>query len=366
MNSNFVLQNVKYVTGEQVDIVIDDGNIAAILAAETAQGQHLVDCSGMYVSSGWIDLHVHAFSAFDPYGDDIDEIGVKQGVTTIVDAGSCGANQISELIASSKQYKTNLLAFLNISQIGLERIDELSQLEWIDREKVMQAIADYPDRIVGLKARMSKSVVDENGIAPLQIARKLSDETALPLMVHIGSGPPAITEIVALLKKRDVITHYLNGKPNGLFDENGEPLQVLTQAIERRVHLDVGHGTASFSFKIAEMAKQSQIDFDTISTDIYRGNRLHGPVYNLAYTLTKFLYLGYSLEKIINAVTIHPAKWLERPELAQIQTGATANLTLFTVENKPIILTDSEGDQRKSSKRITAKGVVINGELITY
>ncbi|MCQ6294654.1 amidohydrolase/deacetylase family metallohydrolase, partial [Bacillus cereus] len=78
------------------------------------------------------DLHVHAFPEFDPYGDDVDEFGVKQGVTTIVDAGSCGADRISDLVKSREQPKTNLFALLNISRIGLNRIDELSNMEWID------------------------------------------------------------------------------------------------------------------------------------------------------------------------------------------------------------------------------------------
>ncbi len=51
------------------------------------------------------------FSEFDPYGDEVDEIGVKQGVTTIVDAGSCGADRIADLVKSREQAKTNLFAF---------------------------------------------------------------------------------------------------------------------------------------------------------------------------------------------------------------------------------------------------------------
>ncbi|UUZ84921.1 hypothetical protein LJK88_15700 [Paenibacillus sp. P26] len=185
----------------------------------------------------------------------------------------------------------------------------------------MQAVNRHRDFIVGLKARISKSVVRDSGIEPLVLARKFSDETGLPLMVHIGSGPPDIKEIVPPLRSRDVITHYLNGKKNNLFDEEGRPLQVLTDAIARGVHLDVGHGTASFSFQVAAAAKKHGIGLNTISTDLYRGNRLNGPVYSLANVLTKFLYLGYSLEEVIAAVTVRAAEWLRKPELGRIQTG---------------------------------------------
>lgn len=364
MKERIVLRHLKRVNGEEIDIVIEDGMIAEITGAGEARGEREQDGSSLYVSSGWIDMHVHAFPEFDPYGDDIDEIGVKQGVTMIVDAGSCGADRIGDLVASGKRAATNLLAFLNISRIGLQRIDELSQLAWIDRDRVIEALADYGDSIVGLKARISQSVVRENGITPLRIARELSLETGLPLMVHIGSAPPDIREVIPLLQRRDIITHYLNGKANNLFEPSGEPLPVLTEAIRRGVHLDVGHGTASFSFRVAEAAKRHGINPDTISTDIYRGNRLNGPVYSMANVLSKFLYLGYPLEEVIAAVTTRAAQWLGREELGRIRVGDPANLTLFAVKEEPAALTDSEGERRVSNRRIEAKGVIVHGKFI--
>lgn len=38
-------------------------------------------------------------------------------------------------------------------------------------DAVQQAVKRYPDFIVGLKARMSSSVVGENGITPLERAQ---------------------------------------------------------------------------------------------------------------------------------------------------------------------------------------------------
>ncbi len=50
--------------------------------------------------------------------------------------------------------------------------------------------------IVGIKARMSKTVVGENGIKPLELAKKIqSENNDLPLMVHIGSAPPELEEV---------------------------------------------------------------------------------------------------------------------------------------------------------------------------
>lgn len=365
MGTEDVLRNLRLVDGRTADITIRDGMISAITPPGQTEGGHGRDCSGLYVSSGWIDLHVHAVSELDPYGDNIDEIGVKQGVTTLVDAGSCGADRIGAFYKESLKAATQVFAFLNISRIGLDRTDELSQLEWIDEAKALEAASAYPEFIVGLKARISRSVVKDSGIQPLILARSLSETAGLPLMVHIGSSPPAISEVLELLQPGDVITHYLNGKSNNLFHADGTPLQGLLDALARKVHLDVGHGTASFSFRIAEQAKAAGIALNTISTDIYRGNRLNGPVYSMSNVLTKFLYLGYSLEEVIRAVTSSAAEWLGKPELAQISVGQQANLTLFSLETGEKQLADSEGDVRMAQHYIEAKGVFVNGSFIT-
>lgn len=363
-----LLQAGMLIDGREVDIWIEQGVITQIAEARTVHTNtrevQVIDCTNVYISSGWIDMHVHAYAALTPYGDDIDEIGIKQGVTTIVDAGSCGADEISKLDQSRQQAQTRVLAFLNISHLGLRRIDELSNLEWIDMDKAGQVIQRYADWIVGLKARISRSVVKDSGIAPLLRARKMSEQYHLPLMVHIGSAPPAIQDVLQHLQKNDIITHYLNGKANNVFDEQGQPLPELTEAIERGVHLDVGHGSASFSFTTAEDARQAGIHFDTISTDIYRGNREYGPVYSMSDVLSKFLYLGYSLQEIIEAVTIRAATWLQRPELATVEVGSAVDLTLFCIQPGEKVLTDSEGEQRIADQYIEAKGVVINGIFV--
>lgn len=365
MTKRLVLRNV-LVVGENkpVDIVIGEGYVQEVKEAGRITGEDGVDGTGLYVSSGWIDMHVHAFREFEPYGDDMDEIGVKQGVTTIVDAGSCGADRIGDLAAMAKQARTNVFAFLNISSIGLARVDELSNMEWINRGKAIQAVREHSDFIVGLKARISRSVVKDSGTRPLVAARALSRETGLPLMVHIGSAPPLVEEVIGLLEEKDMVTHFLHGKENSLFMAGGKPKPELLAAVRRGVRLDVGHGTASFSFRTAETAKANGIRFDTISTDIYRGNRLNGPVYSMANVLSKFLHLGYSLKEVIDAVTVNPAKWLNRPELGRIQAGDKAHLTLFKLNEGPVTLIDSEGERREANLSIEAKGAVVNGEFI--
>lgn len=364
MKSSGIIQNIATTKGNRVDILIEKGILKKIDKPKSLNGEIIFKGDDSVVSTGWIDLHVHAFSDFTPYGDNIDDIGINQGVTTIVDAGSCGANRINELYDRALKSKTNVFSFLNISKIGLERIDELSNLDWIDANECINAARKYKEMIIGLKSRISSSVVKGNGTIPLEKAIELSDELNLPIMTHIGSAPPKIEEVIPLLRKGDIITHFLNGKDNNLFDDKNKPLDILLDAINRGVNLDVGHGNASFSFQVAKIAKENNIHFNTISSDIYKKNRLEGPVFSLSNVLSKFLNLGYSLEEVINAVTIHPANIINKAYLSELKEGNIANLTIFDVLDKEVEFIDSDRKVMQGSKLIKERGVLANGEFI--
>ena len=90
-----------------------------------------------------------------------------------------------------------------------------------ERQKmVKKAIQELPDFVVGIKARMSRTVIGDNGITPLELAKQIQQENQeIPLMVHIGSAPPHLDEILALMEKGDVLTHCFNGKENGILDQ---------------------------------------------------------------------------------------------------------------------------------------------------
>lgn len=71
--------------------------------------------------------------------------------------------------------------------------------------------------------------------------------------------------------------------------------------------LDVGHGSASFSFEVARQAIALGIFPHTISSDIYCRNRLAGPVHSLATVMSKFFTVGLSLAQVIGCVTENAA-----------------------------------------------------------
>lgn len=360
-----VIKNALLTNGQNVDILIENGRIKDVVRHADSFYPVLFDAEEMYISPGWIDLHTHAFPKYPPYCAVPDKIGYQTGVTTVVDAGSSGADTIEEFYQVTKQARTRVLAFLNISRIGLKRFDELANIDNISWQAVQHAAANYPSFIVGLKARMSASVVGDNRLEPLRLAVKYSKALKKPLMVHIGSAPPRLDEILPLLNKGDILTHcYHEKSSNHIFQPQGGVKQALKEAVQRGIFLDVGHGKSSFSFSVAKKAKETGIHFDTIGTDIYEDNQINGPVYSMATTLTKFLALGYSLETIIQAVTETPAHILKQPKLGNFNYGSYAEFTFFTIENQTKTLIDSIGNQIVTNQVIKPQAVYLGNEYI--
>lgn len=359
---NVTIDNATLINGKKTCIQIENGCIKEIGPNINKVGKVLRIPDGVYVSAGWIDIHTHSFPKYEPYCAYPDDIGWKTGVTTVVDAGSCGSDDMEEFYGIAKQCKTNVLAFLNISSCGLKIQNELADVSRISAEKISQIVEKYPEFIVGLKARMSASIVGGNDIIPLQLAKSIGKKLNVPIMVHIGNAPPKLINIIQLLEKGDIITHCFNKKDGNHIFSNEMNVPILRKAIRHGVYLDVGHGTSSFSYDIAKQAKEENVPFHSISTDIYDKNRKTGPVFNMATTMMKFIALGYSLERVIHAVTSVPATMINQPHIGRLEKGMTADLTFFQLEQKETKLTDSLGDEIISPIIIKPYAVLIGGE----
>ncbi|MEY1579822.1 amidohydrolase/deacetylase family metallohydrolase [Providencia manganoxydans] len=366
---SLIIKQGKRIDGTLIDILIKDGKIEAAgpELACNQQAEKWIDLKGeTYVSAGWIDSHAHCFTESPIYFDDPDLAGAAGGVTSLVDAGSVGADDIDKFYQLTQKSQTNVFSLLNISRIGIIAQNELSDMNNINETCFKQAIERHQGFIVGMKARMSKSVVGDNGIEPLIKAKQMQKKHRLPLMVHIGNNPPNIDEIADLLTRGDIITHCFNGKPNRILDEQGNLKPSIARALARGVILDVGHGGESFSFKVAEQAMRIGTYPDIISSDIYHRNRVNGPVYSLAFVMTKFLCMGFSAEKILRCVTEKAADLLALPAKGYLKPGFDADITLFDLKEERTELTDAEGEHRVGTQRFVPIAAIIGGKHIIH
>lgn len=360
---DLLLKRARLVDDTVTDIAIKDGKIAA-LGEINGEATKVVSLNGeYYVSAGWIDLHVHCYPKSPIYNDEPDSVGVATGVTTVIDAGSTGADDVDTFHELTRACATDVYALLNISRVGLIAQNELANMANIDADAASAAIKRHPNFIVGLKARMSSSVVGENGITPLEKAKEIQKANGdLPLMVHIGNNPPNLDEITELLTSGDIITHCYNGKPNRILTPSGELRASVSGALKRGIKLDVGHGTASFSFDVARQAIAMGILPHTISSDIYCRNRINGPVHSLARVMAKFLAIGMSLPQVIDCVTANAAEAIRLKNKGQLAVGFDADLTVFTLKRQPVTLVDAENNALQADQDLVPLAAIRAGK----
>lgn len=349
---------------EPIDLLVEDGKLAAIRNVDTV-GAEEVDFGGAYISPAWVDMHTHVYWG----GSDIavwpHEIGVASGAPILVDAGSAGEGNFPGfrefLIKPAREW---IIPFLNVGSVGLvatNRVPEVRALSDIDIERIMETVAKNRDIIKGLKVRMCSIIHSETDILPLKLAKKLSRVLKLPLMVHIGRSLPLVEEVLDRLDSGDILTHCCHGKAASSVVDDAPSFAAALRAQRRGVVMDIGHGSASFSYRVGRECLDRGLFPDTLGSDLHTGN-INGPVWDLSIVMSKMMALGMSFERAVEAVTVAPRRALGMPE-SILAKDADAAFTIFSLEEADMRLPDSLGDVLDLKERIVPKAVVWKGEL---
>jgi dihydroorotase len=363
--TSLYIKNGKDISGFPLEVLIENQKIAQIgPKLNVLMADEVIDLHNTsYISAGWIDDHVHCYEKLSLYYDDPDKVGYLTGVTTVIDAGSTGADNIEDFYQITRHKKTNVFAMINISKTGILAQNELADMTKVAYAPLQKMIDQYPEFIVGIKARISKSVVVDNGIKPLikaKMFQKLLTQP-LPLMVHVGTNPPTLSEIMDVLEKGDIITHCFNGKDNGILNSDGQVKEFVKAGLAKGIIFDIGHGSESFNVKTAQQATIESIFAQSLSTDIYHHNRELGPVYNMATCIEKMLYLGFDLKQVIPMITTVPAHNFNLDK-GELLVGKDADLTIFDVKNQTKELVDSDGNKFQTNKVVEPIYSIISGQ----
>ena len=363
---------------EKKDIAVSNGKIEEIEDRISAgNALKVIDASGLIVTPGFVDIHAHVARDVLRLSIDPEENCLMQGTTTVVDAGSSGElNFIPFRDFVIKKSNIRILAFLNIESLGMiEFIDSPSgntDQEWaqllnspqapmfVNLENTKKTIRKNKQIILGIKWA-------HHGLDLLELARKTADEVGCKVMAESRHVPTSLK----YLKKGDIATHIfhyalhrITKRHDGITEDCKTIHPEVFSAAKRGVVLDVGHGKGSFSWDVARLALKEGLEPDTISTDLWVGN-VNGPVYDLPTTMSKFLHLGMSLERVVEAVTSKPTSVLGKiGEFGTLKIGTQADVVAFRLQHKTKVLTDSYGKSEKAGEIIAPVHVVKGGSIV--
>jgi len=340
------------------DIGIKYGQIAAIAPSIPADrsGQR-IDATGKLVTPGLIDLHTHLCPHLG-IGLPADELVPITCTTTAVSAGDAGWQTWGAFRHLALPHsRTRLFAFVHIASIGLAgglAPGEMLNIDYANVDGAAKVVAENPDTVLGVKVRITDSIVGQNGLEPLRRAIKAAELAGkgVRVMCHIGAAPGNLSDLLDLLRPGDILTHAYSGAGNNTV-QNGKLLPAALAAKQRGVIIDVGHGGGSFDFTVCEPAMQQGMAPDTISSDIHSVS-INTPGYpTLPWVMSKFLALGMSLEDVVAKATVDPARVIGRvPGLGTLQVGAPADLAIMELVDGAVELVDTRNNKRHGAKKL--------------
>ena len=349
-----------------MDIAIKRGRVVEVAPGlDRTKADEIIDATGQIVTPGLVDLHTHVYWGATYWGIEADPVAARTGVTTWLDVGSAGAYSWPAfrrfLIEPSR---SRIYALLNASSIGLIAPTwEFANLDYCDLDLAETIVTANRDLILGIKARIDQNTTRGVGIRPLALARELADRVALPLMVHIASGPPTLAEVADLLRPGDILTHCFTGGDMKIVAADGVPNPAILDLHDRGLILDIGHGTGSFSYETAEAMLAAGVMPDVISSDIHQ-MAIQGPMFDLPTTLSKFLNLGLSLPDVIERATSRPALAMRRPDHGTLKPGSAADVALFRMEEGEYVFRDVQMRPRRGTKRLISTLTMIDGAVL--
>ena len=353
------------------DVAIKDGKVAKVAVGIPASSAiKTVNVTGLYVTPGLIDIHVHVFWGLkkDDYaGGDWavmpDGFTLRDGVTTVVDAGSSGWRNFEvfkERVIDRSQ--TRVLAELNIVGAGMGSGAIEQNKEDMDGEKTGEMALKYPGIIVGVK---SAHFTGPEWL-PYDQAIKAGTIAHIPVMIDYGARRverPLEQLLENKLRPGDIYTHMYGGSRGEQDSETGGPGKGMWEGRKRGIYFDVGHGQSSFLFSVAVPLIKAGFIPDSISTDIHSDNVNEGLKDQLT-TAGKFLAMGLSLKEVIAEMTWHPAVEMQQTQLGNLSEGAIADIAVLNLHHGDFGYIDGSGAVMKGHEKLECELTLKDGKFV--
>jgi len=357
-----------------MDIAVRDGKIALVAKNIDATGAlQVVDATGMYVTPGLIDMHVHVFHGPNltfhymngPYSLPPDGFTFRVGVTTVVDVGSAGWRTFPDFKRQVIDVsQTRVLALLNIVGEGMRNGDPTEQnVKDMDARRTAEFAKQYPKDIVGFKI----AHFDGHDWLPYKLGVEAGTLADMPFMVDFGGADPPLSLdslFFHYLRPGDIFTHcYSNVARREHIIENGQLRPYMNAAKERGIIFELGHGGGSFSFSIAIPATKAGFFPDVIGTDLHAPS-MNAAMKDLLTCMDKMLALGMDFNSVINACTWKPAQVIKRTELGHLTVGAEADIAILDIRTGKFGLFDPRGVRIETDKKLECQMTIRAGRIV--
>jgi dihydroorotase len=347
-----------------VDVGTRDGKIAAVGAKIPASSANeIIDASGRLVVPGLIDVHLHARDAELP-----PSAILALGVTSMVDAGSRGADNVDQLIEIARTAPNRVRILLNIARLGNTpngRGEFLDSIEPADVPKARAAVQKHRDWIVGIKARLSRGITADRDLEVLRRAVQVAGPFKIPIMIHMGDTGSPLPQILALMRPGDIVSHMYAPTPHGIMDEHGKILPEVRAARRRGIRFDFGNGlNEHWNWDMAQSGLRQGFPPDTISSDLTIAGRTD-QVIDLPNVVSKFLLMGMPLNQAIACVTTNAARsFREFNAYGTLRVGAPADVTVLELMQGNFSFVDNYKNVRMGTQKLVTRAVVMGGKKV--
>ena len=354
-----------------MDVAITAGKITQVASnIPAAQARQVVNATGLFVTPGLVDIHVHVYYGTEPEAYlsngtssvPPDGFTFRSGVTTVVDAGGSGWRNFQQFKDHViNQAKTRVLALINIVGSGMRGGPVEQNLADMDAKLTAMRIRQHPGLIVGIKTAHYEGPEWD----PVDRAVEAGRMTDVPVMVDFGHFVPErpFQELVLKhLRPGDMYTHtYLGRVP--MLDGQGKVMPYLFEARKRGVLFDVGHGAGSFLFRQAVAAVKQGFIPDSISTDLHTAS-MNAGMKDMINVMSKFLNLGMSLQDVILRSTWNPARQIKRPDLGHLGAGSTADVAVLSLKKGNFGFIDIGGGKMMGTQKLECELTIRDGKVV--
>jgi len=301
-------------------------------------------------------------NAFPPDG-----FTFRNGVTTVVDAGSPGWREFDTYKKQTIDFsKTRVLAFLNIVGNGMRGGVYEQNTSDMDPRMAALTARRYRNHIVGFKV----AHFEGHDWTPVENAVKAGELAGgLPTMIDFGGSNPPLPIRELFLEKLnpgDIFTHAFGQLDSREYIVDLETQKVkpfVYEARKRGINFDVGYGGISFAFSQAIPAIKEGFYPDAISTDIHIGS-MNAAMKDMLEVMNKFIAMGMPFNEVIKASTWNPAQIINREELGNLSVGAPADVAILGIRKGDFGFFDYTGYKVKGDQRLECEVTVRDGQIV--